>query len=291
VQLVGYAAPAPSEGPQPVLVLGEGAAVEVLSKLFVEIDQFMLWREPRTWRLTSHMNDTLYASMLSALYRCDLSAQQLLILHSEAPDYDPQAEQKGSGLLSGAPAVTLAEKEHLEWLMTLYAERRRWRRGDKRFCAPGVATAAMVGRFNQGLPEALAALPVKVIAMVRHPSDQVIERLQAKPFKGMAPYPECTLTSIGECADTLCGGTMRLLDGLRAARAEDRLKLLKWENLARRRTRVTAELQSWLDGGGNAAGGNQSALLAAAHRGPLFVCDRAQPVGPPRLGLLKADRR
>ena len=35
VQLVGYAAPAPSEGPQPVLVLGEGAAVEVRARLLL----------------------------------------------------------------------------------------------------------------------------------------------------------------------------------------------------------------------------------------------------------------
>ena len=80
--------------------------------------------------------------------------------------------------------------------------------------------------------------------MVRDPSDVVIERLQAKPIKGNSLYPECTLTSIGRCAEELCGSMMQLLDSLRAARADDRLKLLKWENLARRRTRMTAELQS-----------------------------------------------
>ena len=61
-----------------------------------------------------------------ALFRCDLSAQQLLVLHSEVPDYDPRSDTapecatggrtgvhqcKGSGLLSGAPAVTPLEKE------------------------------------------------------------------------------------------------------------------------------------------------------------------------------------
>lgn len=92
---------------------------------------------------------------------------QLLVLHSEAPDYDPNAETKGSGIMTGATATTLAEKERLAWLQTLYAERRRWRPGDQRFCAPGVATAAVVGRFASGLPAALAELPVKVIAVVR----------------------------------------------------------------------------------------------------------------------------
>jgi hypothetical protein len=172
-----------SGGAQPVLLLGEGAAMEVVSRMFVDSAQYMLWREPRTWKMVSHMSDELYSETLAALLKCELSAQQLLILHSEAPDYDPQAETKGSGLLSGAPPVTAAEREHLEWLQTLYAERRRWRPGDKRFCAPGVATAALLSRFSRGVPASLMALPIKVLALVRHPSDVVIERLQAKPIK------------------------------------------------------------------------------------------------------------
>lgn len=146
------AAAATANDAQPVLLLGEGASLEVLTRLFVGSRKYMLWREPRTWRATSHMGDALFGAMVSALYRCDLSAQQLLILHSEAPDYDPQAETKGSGLLSGAPAITPSEKERLEWLMTLYAERRRWRPGDQRFCAPGIATAVLATRFANGLP-------------------------------------------------------------------------------------------------------------------------------------------
>jgi len=192
-----------ADGPQPVLIIGEGATVDVLEKLFTESSQYMLWREPRTWKAISHMPDELYASTVRALLDCQLSAQQLLVLHSEAPDYDPQGDSKGSGLLSGAPAVTAAEKEHIDWLTTLYSERRQWRPGDKRFCAPGIATAAIVSRFTNGVPTSLAELPIKVIAMVRHPSDVVIERLQAKPVKGMVPYPECMITTIGTCADTL----------------------------------------------------------------------------------------
>lgn len=55
--------------PNPVLIVGEGAATEVLARLFVEHPQYMFWREPRTWRATSHMPDELYASMLRSLYK------------------------------------------------------------------------------------------------------------------------------------------------------------------------------------------------------------------------------
>ena len=58
-----------------------------------------------------------------------------------------------------------------------------------------------------------------------------------------------------------CTSIMRALDDLEPARAADRLKLLKWENLARKRTKVTAELQSWL-GMASATATNASAALA-----------------------------
>ena len=52
-----------------------------------------------------------------------------------------------------------------------------------------------------------------------------------------------------------------------AAREAGRLKLLKWETLARRKTKVTAELQQWLGMGvrtGESDGGsNATAVLAA----------------------------
>lgn len=235
-----------SVGAQPVLLLGEGAAMEVVSKLFVESREFMLWREPRSWKSVSHMSDAMYAQTVEALLRCELSAQQLLILHSEAPDYDPQAETKGSGLLTGAPAVTPAEKQHVEWLQTLYSERRRWREGDHRFCAPGIATAALVSRFASGLPANLLRLPIRVVALVRHPSDVVIERLQARPIKGLSPYPECTIATIRDCAAALCGAMTRMLDDLGHAREAGRLKLLKWESLTRRRQKASTDLHAWL---------------------------------------------
>ena len=180
------------------------------------------------------------------------------MLHSEAPDYDPQADTKGSGLLSGAPAVTPIEKEHLEWLQTLYAERRRWRPGDRRFCAPGVATASLLTRYARGVPPEVAQLPIKILVMVRHPSDVVIERLQAKPVKGMAVYPECSISTIGKCADELCGAQMRMLDDLKPAAQADRLKVVKWESLIRRRQRASADLHAWI-GMGEA---NSTALIA-----------------------------
>lgn len=58
-------------------------------------------------------------------------------------------------------------------------------------------------RFKEaayGLPAELAQLPVKVLALVRHSSDVVIERLQAKPIKGMSAYPECSVATISQCA-------------------------------------------------------------------------------------------
>ena len=61
---------------------------------------------------------------MAALLRCELSASQLLALASEAADYDPQADEKGSGLLTGKPAVTPAEKARLERLEPLYSSRR-----------------------------------------------------------------------------------------------------------------------------------------------------------------------
>lgn len=102
-----------------------------------------------------------------------------------------------------------------------------------------------------------ALLPARPRTQVRHPSDAVIERLTSKPVKGVTPYPECSPTTIGECADSLCGATAALLDSLAPARAAGRLKLLKWEAIARRRVKVSAELREWL--GLDAA--NSTALL------------------------------
>ena len=56
--------------------------MEGVSRMFVESPSYMLWREPRTWKMVSHMSDELYATTLAALLKCELSAQQLLLLHA-----------------------------------------------------------------------------------------------------------------------------------------------------------------------------------------------------------------
>ena len=51
--------------------------------------------------------------------------------------------------------------------------------------APGIATAAQVSRFAKGVPASLMDLPIKVLALVRHPSDVVIEsRRQSRSANG-----------------------------------------------------------------------------------------------------------
>ena len=50
---------------QPVLLLGEGAATSALSRLFLDSNSHMLWREPRTWRAVSHLPDELYAETVA----------------------------------------------------------------------------------------------------------------------------------------------------------------------------------------------------------------------------------
>ena len=79
--------------------------MEVVSRMFVESADYMLWREPRTWKMVSHMGDDLYATTLAALLRCELSAQQLLILHSEARTQSDRARSDRARVLMPCHAM------------------------------------------------------------------------------------------------------------------------------------------------------------------------------------------
>ena len=159
----------------------------------------------------------------------------------------------------------------------------------QRFCAKGVATAVVANRFSQGLPEVLQKLPVKLVALFRHPADVVIERLQAKAYKGVAPFPECTVKTIGKCADALCSSMEALLDSLKDAKSNDRLKLLKWESLARRRHKVAGELMEFAAEPTNSSRVEMLGSAVEEQNKAFSLLAKASPISVP--SLLDVERR
>jgi len=205
----------------------------------------MLWREPRSWRFSAHMPDDLFGAMLSGLFRCELSAQQLAMLHSHSPDLTPTVEEAEMAANSDDGDGDIIEKRYsVKGLNS----------SEPRFCGPGMATAALINRFHKGLPATLQHLPAtKIVVLVRNPVDVVVTRIQAKWVRGGPAWPACTLRTIEQCASELCGSMMQMLRTLPTG--GDRLRLLRWETFARRKQRVASDLLSWLG-----AVSNQSAV-------------------------------
>ena len=226
--------------PRQVLILGEGGSgAAMLSQLFLRSDHYMLWREPQNWKFSAHMPDEMLGAMLSGLFRCELSPQQLQLLHAASPDLDPTITEQ-SGEEESEDEVSVDD------LLARRYSPRNLNSTEPRFCAPGYATAALVTRFSKGLPTPLQHLPesAKVVMLVRNPVDVVVARLQAKWVRGGPAWPSCTLRTIGQCADELCGSMMHMLRSL--PNTADRVRLLRWETFARRKQRVAADLLSWL---------------------------------------------
>ena len=221
--------------PHGVLILGEGGSgAAMLSQLFARSAHYMLWREPPSWRFSAHMPDELFGAMLAGVFRCELSAQQLCLLHSLSPD-----------LATAVPEATSNDEESEEDNLAKRYSIKGLNRSEPRFCGPGMATAALVTRFNSGLPVPLQQLPdTKIVLLVRNPVDIIVARLQAKWVRGGPAWPACTLRTIERCADELCSSMMQMLRSLPTS--GDRLRLLRWETFARRKQRVAADLLSWL---------------------------------------------
>ena len=247
--------------PRPVLVLGEGGAgTGILSQLFSFHSQYLLWKEPKKWRFNSHMPDDLLAATLAALFRCEVSAEQLLMLHESAPQVEPIAHDESEDEPEqGGRRVeqSSADDEADEGKATtddVKLDKRYSVAGANssapRFCGPGIASAVRITRFEAGLPEPLRRLPVHILVLVRHPVAIVTARIQAKKVQGAPSWPECTVATVARCARNLCGSMERMLRSLPAV--GDRLKLLRWESFARRKTRVASDLLSWLGAGTNA---------------------------------------
>ena len=186
--------------------------------------------QPRNWRFIAHMPDEILAALLAALFRCELSAQQLLMLHSQIPSQMAEdfAEKKVDG-----------ESEEVGSLGDLYLGH-SINISEPRFCGLGTVTAALATRFQLGLPSALRQLPVRILLTVRHPVDVVVARLHAKWVRGAPAWPECTLSTIRSCAQQLCGSMEQMLRTLDSRKAEgvgdELLRILRWETFSRRRS-------------------------------------------------------
>ena len=233
LEVAATAKPSP-ESPQHVVVLGEGGGgAEVLMGLLLRARSHLIWEEPFGWHFNGHVPDEILASLFASLLRCDLSAQQLLMLHTVAP---PQGgtEQKGSAAdgdegLEGAS--TLSDRYSSAGLNATA----------RRFCGPSMPSAIISTRFHSGLPRALAALPVRILLVVRHPADVVIARLQAKRVRGAPAWPECTPSTIAACAASLCSSMQRMLESVRG---HPMVHLVRWEALGRRKQKMAARLLS-----------------------------------------------
>lgn len=234
---------------QQVLVLGEGGSgAAMIAQLFARSPHYMLWREPHNWKFAAHMPDEMLAATLAGLYRCELSPQQLSLLHAHAPDYreamlaEEEEEEASEGGEDGAgPTGQGGKNGYLARRYSMKAVNST----ESRFCGPGMATAALVTRFSRGLPATLHQLPsTKIVQLVRNPVDVVVARLQAKWVRGGPAWPACTLRTIELCADELCGSMSMMLRSLPSS--AERVRLLRWETFAKRRQRVLADLLSWL---------------------------------------------
>ena len=118
---------------------------------------------------------------------------------------------------------------------------------EPRFCGPGMATAALVTRFNRGLPVPLQQLPAttKVVVLIRSPVDVVVARVQAKWVRGGPAWPSCTLRTIERCADELCGSMMQMLRTL--PNSEDASGFFDGRRLPRAARRRRSTLVAWRD--------------------------------------------
>ena len=180
------------------------------------------------------MPDDVFGAMLGGLFRCDLSAQQLEMLHSYSPDLE----------LSSAEVEESDDGDAESDLTTRYSVK-GLNSSDARFCGPGMTTAALITRFHAGLPAPLQQLQaMKVMMLVRNPVDIVVARVQAKWVRGGPAWPACTLRSVDRCAQELCSSLMLMLRSLPSS--AQRLRLLRWETFARRKQRVASDLLTWL---------------------------------------------
>jgi len=231
-----------SSPPLPVLILGEGGSgAGILSRLIGEAKGYLVWREPRNWRFTGHMTDAVLTSLLANLFRCALSPQQLLMLHSQLPTgAQPVLEEvPESALIDGEIAVNgLEQRYYGEFTANV----------EPRFCGSGTATGAIVTRYQQGLPADLNNLPVRVLLVVRHPVDIVVARLNAMRVRSGPAWSECTLSSIERCAGVLCNSMEQMLRSLdsRISTQNDLLRIVRWESFNRRKQPVAADLLAWL---------------------------------------------
>ena len=108
------------------------------------------------------------------------------MLHSISPDLE-----------AADPDVTPDDEDTLEDQM----ERRYSAKGlnstEPRFCGPGMATAALVTRFHQGLPMPLQQLPdtTRIVTLIRNPVDIVVARVQASGYTKGEPGTPLSLLS------------------------------------------------------------------------------------------------
>ena len=184
---------------------------------------------------------TLCKRRLAGLYRCELSPQQLWLLHAHAPDYRENVQAAEEASADGTGEESESENSYLARRYSMKAINST----EPRFCGPGMATAALVTRFSRGLPPTLQQLPgTKIVQLVRNPVDVVVARVQAKWVRGGPAWPSCTLRTIERCASELCDSMMRTLRTL--PKGAERVRLLRWETFAKRKQRVAADLLSWL---------------------------------------------
>jgi hypothetical protein len=115
--------------------------------------------------------------------RAQLAPQQLALLHSLSPDLDLQPEADAAADEEETTEDQLARRYSLKGLNS----------SEPRFCGPGMATAALVTRFNRGLPLPLQQLPetTKMVVLIRNPID-----VRAHPWawlwRATRPSPACT---------------------------------------------------------------------------------------------------
>ena len=255
--------PLPSS-PQHVLVLGEGGGgTDILSELLMRAGgEHLVWEEPCSWRFHGHMPDELLGALLSALFRCDLSAQQLQMMHTHAP------------LRAGSTQRVAVGEEDL--FAARYSSK-GLHPSSPRFCGFGVATAAISTRFHHGLPAALSGLPLRILLAVRNPVDVVVARLRAKRVRGGPAWPECQHSTIAACAGALCDSMMLMLRTLRAD--THNLHLIRWETFTKRKQKMAAKILSLL-GVTNRSGLAEAMLGVEKMMGTAKALTEKHPISP-----------